>query len=191
MANVIKAYGLKPARHLTGGEVRYGQGYRIASAYNKDIYHGDPVIAAADGTIGQAAATDMAVIGVFAGCKFVDHRGEIRYEKFWPANQVATNIEAYVYDDPNIIYHVVSDATGVVEADVHALANLEIVAGDPTIGISKTNLDASAGLAATGKQLRILGVIKNGYNEPGPYAEVEVVFASHAMGRVVAAVGGA
>lgn len=192
MPNVQKAFGLMPSRHLSGGEVRFGEGYRIASGYNTAIYSGDVVIAVNDGTIAKAAATDMAILGVFKGCKFVDARGELRFEKYWPANEVATEIEAFVYDDPNIIFRIATDATGVTAADIHAMANLEVVAGDPTIGISKTVLDVSGGLAATGRQMRILAIVNDGgYNQPGPYAEVEVMFAAHALGRVVAAVGGA
>jgi hypothetical protein len=131
-----------------------------------------------------------ALVGVFAGVKYTDNKGNITYSGYWPTGQLATNIEAMVYDDPNITFEIQTDATGALEVDKGALANVEIVAGEPTIGQSKTNLDVSAGLAAVGKAFRILRLIDDGYNEPGPFSRVEVAFATHALKGVVAGVGG-
>jgi hypothetical protein len=188
--NVDSAFGLVPHRHITGGEIR-SNAYPIASGYAANIFRGDPVILAADGSLTIAAALSTAIVGVFAGVKYTDALGNITYSGFWPANTVATNIEAMVYDDPDIAFKVQTDATGAVEVDKGALCSLEIVAGDPKTGQSKTNLDVSAGLAATGKQMRILRLIDNGgYNEPGPFSQVEAIFATHAIKGVVAGVGG-
>lgn len=190
MSNQDGAYGLVPHRHISGGEIR-SNAYQIASGYAANIFRGDPVIMAADGTLQIAAALSVAIIGVFAGVKFTDALGNITYSGHWPSGTVATDIEAMVYDDPNTTFKVQTDATGAVEADKGALCSLEIVAGDPKTSQSKTNLDVSAGLAATGKQMRILRLIDNGgYNEPGPFSQVEAIFAVHAIKGVVAGVGG-
>jgi hypothetical protein len=148
-------------------------------------------MAAADGSIQLMGGATPVPLGVFKGCKYVAQDGSIVFSPYWPGGTVATNIEAVVFDDPDIVYRVRSDATGVTNADVHAQGNLEVVAGDPKTGGSKTNFDASAGLAATGKQMRVLGLVNDGYNEAGPFAEIEVVFAISALKGVVAGVGGA
>jgi hypothetical protein len=189
MANIDAARGLVPVRHQNGAEIT-SNGYPIASGYATAIYAGDPVIMAADGTIQQALPASAANLGVFAGVKYTLGSGEIKYSSYWPAGTVATNIEALVYDDPYIIFEIQSDATGAVAADVGQLANVEIVAGNALIGRSKTNLDISALTAATGKSLRILRLVKDPLNEPGPFSRVEVIFEQHAIKGVVAGVGG-
>lgn len=189
MPNVTGGYGLLPVRHISGGETN-NNAYPIASGYATAIYRGDLVMGAADGSIIKAPDATAAVLGVFWGCKYTAADGSIQYSKYWPAGTVGTAIEALVYDDPDIVYKVRTDATGAVAADVHALANLKTIAGVPSIGIAGSNLDIAGGTAATGKQLRILRIIDDGYNIPGPFSEVEVVLATSALKGVVAGVGG-
>lgn len=189
MPNLDQARGLVPVRHATGGTVR-SNSYPIASGYATAIYSGDPVLLAADGTITIAAAASTANLGVFGGCEFTNALCEVVFSAFWPAGQVATNIKAIVYDDYDTIFEVQTDATGATAADVGQLANLEIVAGDSKFGRSKTNLDISAGTAAVGKSLRILRLVADPTNEPGPFARVEVMWVQNALKGVVAGVGG-
>lgn len=189
MANVDAPYGLRAVRHMTGGEVRANV-YTIASGYNTSIFSGDVVEGVAGGSIELAEAQNVDNVGVFAGVSYTDSTGKPKFSKFWPADTVATNIEAYVYDDPDIIFAIQSDATGVAAADIHNGADWEVVAGDTTVGTSKWNLDVSAGLGTTGKSLRILRIIDDGENAAGAYADVEVIFNEHVMKGVVSGVGG-
>lgn len=191
MANVQGAYGFKAVRHITGGEVRMN-GYTIASGYATDLFTGDPVLQTTDGSLIRAIGTEGTAssqpVGVFAGCKYTNAQGAIVYSPYWPASTVATNIEAYVYDDPRIVFEIQANATGIVEADKGALANFTVAAGNTRTGKSGVILDST--LAATGKQLRILRLINDGVNAPGAYANVEVMFVQHALLDVVAGVGG-
>lgn len=189
MSNANTPYGLRPVRHLNGGVVQTNA-YAIASGYNTALYTGDVVEGIADGTIEQAEAGNTDNLGVFAGCRFVDATGKQVFSPYWPASQVATDIVAYVYDDPNIVYAIQSDATGVALADIHMGADWEVVAGDVKTGRSNWNLDVSAGLGATGTSLRILRIINDGENAAGAYADVEVIFNEHVMKGVVSGVGG-
>lgn len=189
MPNVDQARGLVPTRHATGGTFS-SNSYAIASGYAKTIYTGDPVVLATDGTIEQATAASTANLGVFGGVEYTTAEGEIKFSSHWPANQAASNVKAIVYDDYDIIFEIQTDATGATRADVGQLANVEIVAGDFKFGRSKTNLDISAGMATAGKSLRILRLVDDPTNEPGPFARVEVMFEQHALKGVVAAVGG-
>lgn len=189
MPNPQGAYGLKPIRHLSGGEIR-NNAYPIASGYATSLFTGDVVKAAADGSIQQAAPADAA-LGVFAGCKWTGQDGSVEFSSYWPASTVGTNIEALVYDDPDIVFRIRSDATGITAAEVHGQADYANAAGNVKTGVSGLKLDAAGTVAATGKALRIMAIINDGYNLPGPYTEAEVVFAEHALKGVVAGVGGA
>ena len=66
MANKDAAFGFKPTRHLTGGQIRTEE-YAIAANYGSAIYTGQVVEAVAGGGIEAAAAGDTQQAGVFAG----------------------------------------------------------------------------------------------------------------------------
>jgi hypothetical protein len=193
MSNVDAPFGLKPVRHMTGGAIRMEE-YPIASGYGTSIFRGDPVLQTTDGSliiaVGTAGTPSVQTFGVFWGVEYTDAAGEVVFSKYWPASTVATNIKAHVYADPDIVFAIQSDATGVAAGDVGQLCDVEIVAGDTKTGVSKTNLDMSTGSAATGKHLRIMRIINDGENEAGAYADVEVIFAEHAIKGVVSGVGG-
>ena len=193
MANVNAPFGLKPVRHQTGGNIQ-SNAYPIASAYPTAIYTGDPVLMTTDGTIiiaiGTAGTPSTTILGVFGGVRYTDAAGVSFLRPYCPAGTVATNIEAIVYDDPQIIFQIQSDASGVAAGDVGQLCDVEIVAGNPLTGVSRTNLDDSTGTATTAKHLRILRIVNNGVNEAGAYAVVEVMFAEHALSGTISGVGG-
>lgn len=193
MANTDAAYGLRAIRHMTGGEIRLDE-YPIASGYATSIFTGDPVLQHTDGTliiaVGTGGTPSVQTFGVFQGVEYTDSTGAVVFKPYWPASTTATNIKAKVITDPNVVFAIQSDATGVAAADVGQLCDVEIVAGDTKTGKSKTNLDMSTGSATTGKHLRILRIIDDGDNVAGAYADVEVVWAEHALKGVVSGVGG-
>lgn len=189
MANTDKPFGLKPVRHLTGGEIRSNQ-YDIAATYTTAIFRGDVVEGVADGSIELAEAGNVDNLGVFWGCEYDDSAGAHHFSPYWPGTASCTNIKAIVFDDPDIVFAIQSDATGAAAADVHNGADIEYVAGDTKTGVSKVNLDVSAGLGTTGKSFRILRIVNDGENVAGAYSVVEVMFNEHVMKGVVSGVGG-
>jgi hypothetical protein len=70
MANKDAAFGFRPVRHLTGGEIKRSQ-YKIAANYNTAIYKGQAVKAVTAGGI-EAAAAGNVVLGIFYGCFYTD-----------------------------------------------------------------------------------------------------------------------
>lgn len=187
MANVNGPMGLVPSRVLGGGCVTMNP-YSIASEYATAIYAGDPVEMTGTGKqIALAAAGTVNAIGVFAGVRYIDSQGRPQFSKFWPAGTVATEIEALVYDDPNIIFRAQADT--LAEADVGALADWVAGSGNPTTGRSGAEVEGSL-VAAVGKSLRVIGLLPEVGNAYGAYAKVEVMFAEHALKGVVAGVGG-
>lgn len=111
-------YGLE-AKFFLGGspsDIQYST-YRIASGYNSNIFTNDPVIRLADGTIGvyDPTAPTTPLLGVFQGCQYTDTNGEFKFSKNWPAGiltQGGQDVEALIYDSPNIIYQAQISSSG-------------------------------------------------------------------------------
>lgn len=152
------AYGLQPVYHLTGGTVRANE-YPIASAYDTTIFNGDLVELHTDGTITQAAAAQTNLIGVFKGVSYTASDGSVVYSKTWPADTVATNIKAYVFDDPDIVFRVQADQVGsaLAQTNVGNNTDITVAAGNSTTGTSGMFVDSSGTVAAGTAQLRIVG----------------------------------
>lgn len=188
MANTDSAFGLRPYRHLTGGCVRTNE-YSIASGYNTNLFHGDPVEMTGTGkNVQLAAAGNIDNIGVFAGCRYVNAQGEQKFSKHWPANTVATEIVAYVYDDPNIVYEAQCDT--LAAGDVGALVDWNVGTGSASTGLSGAYADIGALTATAAKSLRILELKPAVDNAYGAYAKALVMFAEHALKTGAAGAGG-
>jgi hypothetical protein len=188
VANVNAPYGFKAVRHSTGGELQTND-YPIDAGYASAIFRGDVVRGVAGGTIELSAAGDVDNIGVFAGCSYVNSIGEQKYKSYWTGEVGATNIMAHVYDDPNIIFQVQADATGIAAADLNNLADMATyAAGSVKTGLSGVSLNGTVG--TTGKTFRVLRLINDSENVAGAYADAEVIFIEHALRGVVAGVGG-
>ena len=71
MANQDAAFGFRPTRHLTGGQVRAEEA-NIAANYGTDIFTGQVVEAVTAGGIEAAAAGDVQQAGVFGGVFYTD-----------------------------------------------------------------------------------------------------------------------
>jgi hypothetical protein len=155
------------------------------------MFQGDVVQMTGTGrNIEIAAAGVTNPIGVFYGCNFIDAEGRVTFKPYWPDGQTLeanTTCEALVYDDPNIVFRAQADTCA--EGDIGALADWVAGTGNPKTGKSGTQVEGSA-TATTGKGLRIYGLLKEVGNEYGAYAEVEVLFAEHALTGVVSGVGG-
>lgn len=187
MANVDRPIGLRPLRHLGGGEVRMSA-YTIASGYDTTLGAGDPVVMTGTGrNIARAVASDVGVIGVFYGVQYTDQQGQKKWATRWPANQVATEIEAMVFDDPNISYRVQFDT--LAAADVGALADFVITNANAVTGLSTIEC-TSAGAGASQKPVRIIGLIDEVHNAYGAHADVEVVLMAHALRGIADSAGG-
>jgi hypothetical protein len=155
------AYGLTPVKHLVGGVIRMNtyMNYTIASAYNTALYQGDPVKLVAGGTIERAAAGDK-IVGVFSGVQYTDSvSGEVKYTAYWPASQTATNITAYVWDDPFLMFKAEADqdTTALVAADVGFNADIIVAAGSSVTKRSGTSIDSSTGATTATLVFRIVG----------------------------------
>jgi len=188
MANSNSPFGLRPYRHLAGGQVRSNE-YSIASGYNKSLFSGDVVEMSGTGkNVQQAIAGNVDNIGVFAGCRYVNELGEQKFSQYWPANTVATEVVAYVYDDPNIVFQ--AQCNTLAEADVGQLVDWAVAPGVPALGQSASVVDVITGTAAVGMALRIIELKPEVTNAYGVNAKALVIFAEHALKTGAVGAGG-
>lgn len=177
MANTNAPFGLRPIGHLLNGDPQLSP-YKIASEYNTALGRGDLIkLAGTSRNIVAAAAGDTNVIGVFAGVEYTNSDGQRVWTDYWTASAVGTNIVAYVWDDPFIIWAAQADTYA--ETDQGALC--DIVVGTPSATNRRSTSYAQVSSTATnGKTLRIEGLIERPDNAVGAYAKIRVTFAEHA-----------
>ena len=158
--------------------------YSVVAATAAAIYLGDPVKQATGGEIVVAAAGDL-IIGIFAGCKYYDEKGQFITSPNWPANTGATDVKALVYDDPKTKFEVLADAA-VTAANIGALYDFVYAAGSTVNGQSAVLLGIST-LATADKQFRITAL---GKRVGASARTVEGIFVEHSLLGIVAGVGG-
>ena len=133
MANKDAAFGLRPSRMMGGAPYSGGQSrYRIASNLSGKIFQGDLVKQVTGGGIERAAASStVPVVGVFNGCQYTDPTtGEQVFKNYYPGSIAASDIIAFVIDDPSVVFEVQADAAFPV-ADLFAAAFIDSTAPVP------------------------------------------------------------
>ena len=90
----------------------------IASGYGTDIFFGDVVKRASNGTIEKDTGTSTATpVGIFMGCTYTNPstKQKLFYQSY-PAGTSASDIQAYVADDPDVLFKVASVSSGTTVA---------------------------------------------------------------------------
>ena len=171
MANINVAFGFKPVgKHGSSPATQGTSQYFIASNASA-IFQGSPVKAElTGGTIQIASATGNGdqLVGVFAGCEFVDATtGKLRFSNTWPGSGSANtnfDIKGFVYDNPAQRFIIASDGTNTdratAKADIFKTADMASgTSGNTTTGISSAVLDIStAEDTDTSNVFMILGI---------------------------------
>lgn len=177
-------YGLKPV-NLIGGQVFAGATRQIpiASAYNTNLLNGDLVKIVASGTLEKDAGTTTATpVGVFLGCRYTDpNLGYELYSQYFPANTVASDIVAYVADDPDQLYKVAVVSGTVVIAGVGRTVvgnNMSLVqnAGSTQSGNSKVAVLSSSAATTNTLPIRVIDVVTETASAADTYVELIVKF---------------
>jgi len=188
MANKDAAFGLRPARMMGGAPFSGGQSrYRIASGYSGKIFQGDLVKQVTGGGVERAAASStVPVVGVFNGCQYTDPTtGETVFKNYYPGSISASDIIAFVVDDPNVVFEVQADAAFPV-ADL--FGNFDIVdnatTGDVKSGRSNMELDVTTGATTTTLPLKAIDISQDPDNDDVASANtnVMVVIQNHIAG---------
>lgn len=169
MSSTSAPFGFRPSFH-NSGQMR-PKAYTIASTYAANIFQGDPVkltdagviqLGTSDGT--RSGTTDgIALLGIFAGVEYRDTTGKPVVLPFWPTGVTATEIVAWVYDDPETLFDVQYNnpsAGTTVQTAVGEQCDWTVASpgGATSTGLSNTKLTA---IQATSGQFQITGFANN------------------------------
>ena len=142
MANQDAAFGFRPARQQSGGQIRTEEA-NIANNYNTAIYTGQVVTAVTAGGITAAAAGDVQQAGVFGGVFYTDPTtNKPTWKAYYPASTAAADIKASIYMDPDIVFEAQHDETGTAALNF-ATGNFAGVGGSTITGQSTSEIDTS------------------------------------------------
>lgn len=178
MANKDAAFGMKPVRMVGGAPYTGGQSrYRIAANYGTSIFQGDMVAQVTGGTVEvHADGGTVPIVGVFNGCKYTDPTsGEQVFSNYYPASTNASDLIAFIIDDPDVVYEVQADDTFPV-ADL--FGNFDIVytsAGSTQTGISGAELDVTTGATNTNLPIKAIDISQDPNNSDTGAANTNVL----------------
>lgn len=184
MANVDKAFGLRPLGNLsaTGAQKQYG--YQIADNQSGAIFQGD-LVTLKDGYIIQFnPATHTAAVGVFNGCNYIDPTsGKPTWKNYYPGSVNITQgiISADVLDDPSQLFIIQNDETS-AESNYGKNADIVVGTGNTTTGVSGNELDTSTIATTAALNLKIIGLYNVPGNSVGEFAVVVVKINEHLYG---------
>ena len=182
MSSTNAPFGLRPAYH-SSGFVR-PQALTMTDNYTSTILQYQPVKLVA-GQVVPAGASD-ALIGTFMGCEFTDSDGRRRVSNKWVANNVGTNIVAYVTSDSMIVYEIQTDATIAVSAIGEQFDFAAVTSGSTTTGLSTATLGVST--TTTNAPMRVIGITPGPDNAWGDtYVIVQVELSTHQNVATIAA----
>jgi len=182
---VSAPYGLQPI-NLIGGQVFAGSTrlIPIASGSTTAIFYGDVVRLNTGGTLSRVSTTTTATdaVGVFLGCQFTNPTTkQLLQQQYYPGAITASDINAFVLDDPDALFKVAvtaagtSTISGVTRAAVGQNSALVVTTGNTTSGDSYESISATTG-TGTALPVRIVDVVPETVNADGSYTEVIVKF---------------
>jgi hypothetical protein len=156
---------------------------KIASNYGTAIYYGDVVKYASDGTLNIDSGTTTATpIGVFLGCTYTDpSTSQLTFRQSYPASTVASDIMAYVLDDPDALFKVaaVSGTTTVAgygRTIVNNNVSLVQNTGSSVTGNSKVGILGSSAATTATLPIRIVDVVPDTATASDTFVEFIVKF---------------
>lgn len=172
MSSTSAPFGFRPSYH-NSGQIR-PKAYTIATGQAVSIFAGDPVKLVDAGVIqlgtsdGSRTGTvdDVLVLGVFAGVEYRDSTGKPVISPFWVGGTAATEITAWVYDDPETLFDVQyanpgtpgTDSVQTAVGENCDWAGFAAPGGSTATGISTGTLSA---IVATPGQFQITGFARN------------------------------
>jgi len=188
MANKDASFGLKPVRMMGGSPYSGGQSrYRIAADYGTSIFQGDLVMQVTGGTVEiHADGGTVPIVGVFMGCQYTDPTsGEQKFSAYYPASTNASDIIAFIVDDPNVVFEIQADDTFPI-ADL--FGNFDIVytnSSSTQSGLSGAELDVTTGATTAGLPIKAIDISEDPDNSDIASANtnVLVVIQNHICGQ--------
>tara|TARA_R110002012_G_scaffold228568_1_gene400956 strand:- start:232 stop:813 length:582 start_codon:yes stop_codon:yes gene_type:complete len=187
MSSSATPYGARPVGTLSAsgsftGKVRH---YGIASGYGTSIFYGDFVKLVAAGTVEKdTGTTTLTPVGIFLGVSYTDpNTSQKTFSQYFPASTAASDISAYVIDDPAILFEMQADGSAAVTNIGNNVAVVQ-TAGSTSIGTSKNAIDISTAATTTATlPVRIVDISPKSDNSSGDsYTDLVAKFnAGHIM----------
>ena len=178
-------FGLKPIKKVGQNYDAGGLGEYPVAASATAIYNQDLVAMANTGTAAVAAAGTTHNLGSLNGVFYTDATtSKPTFQNYLQGSNTATDIVAFITDDPNQIYEVRSNNSGAsAQTDVGNTAEISYSAGASPNYVSRTTLDDST-LGTATQQLKIVGVSRDPDNSDLTSANVvwRVVINEHFFG---------
>lgn len=165
MATSATPNGAEPVNTLSAsgsynGKVRH---IKIASGYGTAIFYGDFVKLVAAGTVEKAAVTTAVVagtVGIFVGCSYTDpSTSQLTFNQQFPASTAASDIMAYVVDDPKLVFKMQADEA-IAQTGLGNNVSAVSTAGSTSIGRSKNALDGGSVATTNSLPLRVLEFVE-------------------------------
>jgi len=158
MANKDAPFGFRPVGKLGSDINNSGTSkYKIVAGESDVIFKGDVVQLETSGCITVSGNTTTTNIGVFNGCFYNDPTTQKpTWSNYYPGSITPTvgEIDAFVYDDPNMLFEVQANAT-IAQTAVGDNCDQVYAAGSTINGQSKSELGAVAGGTAQFRVVRI------------------------------------
>ena len=190
MANIDAAFGLRPIGKVGSGVQNMGTTmYTIEDNYNTAIFKGDHVLQSG-GYVLKGTASGATILGVFNGCFYIDPTSKKpTYSNYYPGSinvtsagsiSGSTNIDAYIYDDPYMLFEAQCDGT-LAKTDIGKNTDTVLTAGSTVNGLSKNEIDDSTEATTAGLQVKIIGITKDPENDDASSANANwyVMFNEH------------
>jgi len=155
MANANSSFGLKPVSTI-GNTLSGATNQYFIKSDASAIFQGSPVeVELTGGTAAIITSADgdgKQLLGVFAGCEYVDATtGKLTFKNQWGGSGTANtdfDIKCFIYDNPLQRFIIASDGTNTdratAKADIFKTAQLgTATSGNSTTGISSATIDIS------------------------------------------------
>jgi|TARA_B100000123_G_C25660092_1_gene397261 hypothetical protein len=190
MANIDAAFGLRPIGKVGSGVQNMGTTmYTIEDNYGTAIFKGDHVLQSG-GYVIKGTASGATILGVFNGCFYIDPTSKKpTYSNYYPGSinvtsagsiSGSTNIDAYIYDDPYMLFEAQCDGT-LAKTDIGKNTDTVLTTGSTVNGLSKNEIDDSTEATTAGLQVKIIGITKDPENDDASSANANwyVMFNEH------------
>ena len=190
MANIDAAFGLRPICKVGSGVQNMGTTmYTIEDNYGTAIFKGDHVLQSG-GYVIKGTASGATILGVFNGCFYIDPTSKKpTYSNYYPGSinvtsagsiSGSTNIDAYIYDDPYMLFEAQCDGT-LAKTDIGKNTDTVLTTGSTVNGLSKNEIDDSTEATTAGLQVKIIGITKDPENDDASSANANwyVMFNEH------------
>ena len=154
MANVNAPFGFRPVGKMGSNINNSGTNvYPIADNYATSIFKGD-VVQLVDGgtatTIEKQSttgddSTEIDIVGIFLGCSYTaPNTNQKTFSQLYPASTAASDIMAYVVDDPNVLFTIQADGAPTNTGDIYGKNTLLVqTAPNTSLKVSRVALDIS------------------------------------------------